>query len=117
MYWTERKCIARKRCVDASQVHVLLFDDDGLHIEREICDACGDCEMACPSTALSMYGQWWDVEELFHEIEKEKVFFDKAKGGITVSGGESTLQPDFLLKVLKICKENGISTALDTYGY
>ena len=63
-----------------------------------------------------MHGKWWDVEELFHEIEKEKIFFNKAKGGITVSGGEPTLQPDFLLKILKLCKENGISTALDTCG-
>ena len=64
-----------------------------------------------------MYGKWWNLEELFREIIKEKIFFNKTKGGITVSGGEPTLQPDFLLKILKLCKENGISTALDTCGY
>jgi pyruvate formate lyase activating enzyme len=117
LYWTERKCIDCKSCIDACQVHALFFDEDGLHIEREVCNACGDCVEACPSTAISIYGKWWDVEELFHEIEKEKVFFDKAKGGITVSGGEPTLQPDFLLELLKRCKKNGISTALDTCGY
>ncbi|MFX1502232.1 MAG: radical SAM protein, partial [Promethearchaeota archaeon] len=52
-----------------------------------------------------------------HDVEKEKIFFDKTKGGITVSGGEPTLQSDFLLKFLKKCKENDISTALDTCGY
>ncbi|MFX0012235.1 MAG: glycyl-radical enzyme activating protein, partial [Candidatus Hermodarchaeota archaeon] len=116
LYWTERKCIACNSCIDACQEDVLIFEDDGLHINRERCTSCGECIEACPSTALSMYGKWWDVEELFHEIEKEKIFFDKAKGGITVSGGEPTLQPDFLLKILKLCKENGISTALDTCG-
>ncbi|MFX0179530.1 MAG: glycyl-radical enzyme activating protein, partial [Candidatus Hodarchaeota archaeon] len=69
------------------------------------------------STALTMFGKWWDLEILFHEIEKEKIFFNKTKGGITVSGGEPTLQPDFLLQLLKLCKENDISTALDTCGY
>jgi len=60
---------------------------------------------------------WWDLEVLFHEIEKEKIFFTKTKGGITVSGGEPTLQPKFLLNLLKLCKKNDISTALDTCGY
>ncbi|MFX1555274.1 MAG: radical SAM protein, partial [Promethearchaeota archaeon] len=50
-------------------------------------------------------------------IEKEKIFFNKTKGGITVSGGEPTLQPDFLLNFLKLCKKSDISTALDTCGY
>ena len=117
LYWIERKCIGCNSCIDACQEHVLFFEEDGLHIKREKCTSCGDCVEACPSTALSMYGKWWDLEELFHEIEKEKIFFNKAKGGITVSGGEPTLQPDFLLKLLKLCKENGISTALDTSGY
>jgi pyruvate formate lyase activating enzyme len=117
LYWTERKCIACNSCINACQVHVLVFDEDGLHIEREICNACGDCVEACPSTALSIFGKWRNLDELFHDIEKEKVFFDKTKGGITVSGGEPTLQPDFLLELLKLCKENGISTALDTCGY
>ncbi|MFW9969032.1 MAG: glycyl-radical enzyme activating protein [Candidatus Odinarchaeota archaeon] len=117
LQWIDRKCISCNSCIDACQEDVLFFEDDGLHINREKCNACGDCVEACPSTALTMLGYWWDLEVLFHEIEKEKIFFDKAKGGITVSGGEPTLQYEFLLKLLKLCKENGISTALDTCGY
>ncbi|MFX0010564.1 MAG: glycyl-radical enzyme activating protein, partial [Candidatus Hermodarchaeota archaeon] len=117
LQWIDRKCISCNSCVDACQESVLFFADDGLHINREKCTACGDCVEACPSTTLTMLGQWWDLDTLFHEIEKEKIFFDKAKGGITVSGGEPTIQHEFLLKLFKLCKENGISTALDTCGY
>ena len=117
LQWLEHKCIGCNSCIDACEEEVLYFEEDGLHIKRELCTSCGDCVEACPSTALTMLGHSWDLELLFHEIEKEKVFFDKTKGGITVSGGEPTIQHDFLLKLFRLCKENGITTALDTCGY
>ena len=117
LQWIDRKCIGCNSCIDACQEYALFFEEDGLHINREKCNSCGDCVEACPSTALTMFGKWWDLYALFHEIEKEKIFFNKTKGGITVSGGEPTLQPDFLLNFLKLCKKSDISTALDTCGY
>ena len=117
LQWIMQKCIDCKSCIETCQRNALLFNEDGLQINREKCNSCGDCVKACPSTALTMFGEWWDLEVLFHEIEKEKIFFTKTKGGITVSGGEPTLQPDFLLNFLKLCKKNDISTALDTCGY
>ena len=117
LQWVDRKCIGCKRCIEVCQEQALKFKRDNLQIYREKCTSCGHCVEACPSTALTMFGQWWDLEELFHEVEKEKIFFKKTRGGITVSGGEPTLQPDFLLQFLKLCKENEISTALDTCGY
>jgi len=117
LQWIMQKCIDCKSCIEACQQNTLFFEEDGLHINREKCNSCGDCVEACPSTALTMFGEWWDLEVLFHEIEKEKIFFNKTKGGITVTGGEPTLQPNFLLNFLKLCKKNDISTALDTCGY
>jgi len=117
LQWIMRKCIDCMSCIETCQKNALLFEEDGLHINREKCNSCGDCVEACPSTALNMFGEWWDLKVLFHEIEKEKIFFNKTKGGITVSGGEPTLQPNFLLNLLKLCKKNDISTALDTCGY
>ena len=117
LQWIARKCIGCKRCIEACQEEALKFEKDDLKIFREKCTSCRDCVEACPSTALNMFGLWWDLEELFHEVEKEKVFFRRTNGGITVSGGEPTLQPDFLLKFLKLCKDNDISTAVDTCGY
>lgn len=115
--WFEHKCIGCKTCIETCKQEALSFEEDGLHIDREKCISCGECEDACPSTALHMFGKWWSLEDLFHEVQKDKAYYIKSKGGITASGGESTTQPDFLLEFLKKCKEEGISTALDTCGY
>lgn len=55
-------------------------------------------------------------EELIKKIERFKPYFQK-NGGVTFSGGEPLLQPDFLIEVLKRCKEIGVHTCLDTAGY
>ncbi|MFT4221606.1 pyruvate formate-lyase-activating protein [Dysgonomonas sp.] len=52
-------------------------------------------------------------EEVFLEIDKVRIF---TKGGITVSGGEPLLQAEFILELFRICKGNGIHTAIDTSG-
>ncbi len=115
--WFKHKCIGCKICIETCQQGALSLDEDGMHIDRDKCDSCGLCSEECPSTALHMFGELWDLDDLYYEIQKDKVYYTQSHGGITVSGGEPTLQPDFLLDFLKKCKENGISTALDSCGY
>ena len=57
------------------------------------------------------------ITELMEEIEKDSVFYEESGGGVTFSGGEPTMQPDFLLSLLMKCKESGLHTAVDTSGY
>ncbi|GFZ31576.1 pyruvate formate-lyase-activating enzyme [Clostridium zeae] len=57
------------------------------------------------------------AEELIKKILRFKPYFSKSGGGVTFSGGEPLLQPEFLIECLRLCKENGIHTALDTAGY
>ena len=115
--WFEHKCIGCKTCIKTCKLNALHFESDGLHIDREICVGCGECSEECPSTALHLFGEWWELEDLYHEIQKDKVYYTQSKGGITVSGGEPTIQSNFILEFLKKCKKNDISTALDTCGY
>jgi len=56
-----------------------------------------------------------DPEEVFVEIQKVKGFI--RSGGVTVSGGEPLMQPNFILDLFKLCREAGIHTAVDTSGY
>ncbi|MBY8990815.1 MAG: glycyl-radical enzyme activating protein [Candidatus Lokiarchaeota archaeon] len=115
--WFKHKCIGCNTCIDICKYKCLSFNENGLVIEREICIRCGDCSDECPSTALHMWGEYWDLNDLYSEIQKDKVYYTQSKGGITVSGGEPTVQSEFILKFLKLCKENSIHTALDTCGY
>jgi pyruvate formate lyase activating enzyme len=55
-------------------------------------------------------------EELIKKIIRFKPYF-KNDGGVTFSGGEPLMQPDFLIEALRLCKEAGIHTVIDTAGY
>ncbi|MGL4253718.1 MAG: pyruvate formate-lyase-activating protein [Fusobacteriaceae bacterium] len=54
-------------------------------------------------------------EETVKEILKYKNFFRNG-GGLTITGGDPLMQPEFIKEVYRLCKENGIHTALDTSG-
>jgi pyruvate formate lyase activating enzyme len=62
-------------------------------------------------------GKFYSVGDVLDILEKERVFLNESKGGVTFSGGEPMLQAEFLVEALKACKENGFRTAVDTSGY
>ena len=71
----------------------------------------------CPSDALSIAGKQMSVKEILEEIEKDRTFYEESRGGVTFSGGEPLMQPDFLNALLKECKERAIHTAVNTCGF
>lgn len=71
----------------------------------------------CPSDALSIAGKQMTVKEILEEIEKDRTFYEESRGGVTFSGGEPLMQPDFLNALLKECKERAIHTAVNTCGF
>ena len=79
------------------------------------CDFCGKCALYCPNDAREICGKEYSVEEVLAEILKDKAYYGTG-GGVTFSGGECTLQIDFLEELLMRCKENGVHTAVDTAG-
>lgn len=80
------------------------------------CEFCGKCEILCPNDARKVCGKEYTPEEVLKEVIKDKTFYETSNGGVTFSGGECMLQADFLCETLKLCKENGIHTAIDTAG-
>jgi pyruvate formate lyase activating enzyme len=114
--WFSVRCIACQTCVETCPNACLNLTADGLGIDRDRCDACGECARACPSGALEALGRTVTVAELLPELLKDRAYFDKSGGGVTLSGGEPTFQPDFAEALLGALKGHGISTALDTCG-
>ncbi len=82
----------------------------------EKCDLCGRCALFCPTDARRICGKEIGAEELLAEILKDKDFYENSGGGATFSGGECMLQIDFLCEMLRLCRENGVHTAVDTAG-
>jgi pyruvate formate lyase activating enzyme len=62
-------------------------------------------------------GSYHTIDDILKIVEKERVFINQSKGGVTFSGGEPMLQPEFLFEALKACKENSYHTTVDTSGY
>jgi len=116
VHWVKSRCIGCKSCVEACTEGALAATDSGIIIDRAKCTSCGDCAKACPSTAMEVYGEVLSLDDLVREVLKDKVYFEKSGGGVTLSGGEPTLQSHFAKPLLSSLKENGIHTALDTCG-
>ena len=81
---------------------------------REDCVACGRCAEVCPSGALSVVGEKRSDLDVFEEIKKDVHYFKSSGGGVTFSGGECLLWPDFVSSVAKMCRLEGIHTTVET---
>lgn len=80
------------------------------------------CSLRCkychnPDTWELKGGEEFTPEDLVKKIARFKSYFERSGGGITFSGGDPLKQPEFLLEALKLCKEKGIHTCIDTAGY
>ena len=92
---------------------------------KQKCIGCGTCNgirsektaSTCPTDALVSYGREYDVASLVALLEKDRPFFDKSGGGVTLSGGECLTQADFAIELARSLKEKGISVFVDTSGY
>ncbi len=116
VHWVKSRCIGCKTCLDTCEHRAISLTPDGVQIDRSLCTGCLSCTNACPSTALEALGRSWGVDELVTDVLKDRIYFEKSGGGITISGGEPTMQAPFAAAFLKALKERGIHTALDTCG-
>jgi pyruvate formate lyase activating enzyme len=116
LHWEKVRCIGCRSCVEACAKGVLTAADSGITINRPVCDSCGACVRACPSTALEFYGDVTSFVDLLPEVLKDEAYFRKSGGGVTLSGGEPTMQPLFAKELLSALRKTGIHTALDTCG-
>ena len=88
------------------------------------CVGCGRCigkendpDFSCFQGAREICGKHVNASEVTEEALKDAIFYKTSGGGVTFSGGECMLQIDFLTEMLRICKEHGLHTAVDTAGH
>ena len=110
----KQKCSSCGRCLSVCSLRTI--ENLILKIDREKCIKCGKCADICLSDANEILGKEMSASEVLTEVLKDKIFFDTSGGGITVTGGEPSYQPDFTLELLSIAKDAGISIAIETNG-
>jgi pyruvate formate lyase activating enzyme len=113
----DNRCIRCGACLDECQAGAIAWNGDGVVTNRAKCVRCGVCAAACFAEAREKIGREMTVAEVMAEIERDLCFYDESGGGVTFSGGEPLLQRDFLLALLKSCRDKEIHTAVDTSGF
>lgn len=115
--WVETRCIGCRSCSNICKNGALVLTSGGINIDRTRCKSCLSCVNVCPANALEAKGRYYSLDDLYNEVIKDEVYFKRSGGGVTASGGEALLQPDFLGKLFKRLKDKGIHTILDTAGF
>ena len=110
------KCTACGRCIGLCDARYIDEEQGKLIFEREKCVACGKCEKVCPHYVNSLKGKTDSVDTILKEVAKDKSFYDKSGGGMTVSGGEPSMQANGVLELIEKAKEIGIASAIETCG-
>ncbi len=114
IFFDKQKCIGCMECVKLSVNGEFEKADDGIIINRERIKTPLIFKDICPSKAIQVIGEEFDVEALLKEIEKDKEFYSNSGGGVTLSGGEPFAHPKELLVLAKKLKEREISIAVET---
>ncbi len=122
--YDSKKCTGKAACgvclkapFPEGAFYVVDGDDDRVKVNWQLAGECNEALAAlCPEGALEMFGKVMGVDEVLDEVEKDASFYRNTGGGITLSGGECLLQPDFSAALLKEAHARGINTAIETAG-
>lgn len=110
----KQKCSSCGKCLEVCSGRKI--ENGILKIERGNCTTCGKCADVCINDANEIIGKEMTAAEILNEVMKDKMFYDTSGGGITITGGEPSYQPDFTLELLRLSKNAGISVAIETCG-
>lgn len=112
------KCTQCARCmaVCPSGAVYRSESDGSIQLDKKKCTSCFRCVEVCPARARMQIGRWMTVDEVFREVEKDRMFYRRGDGGMTLSGGELLMQPEFAKALLKKCWNAYLNTAIETSG-
>ncbi len=106
-------------CISACPVEAggafIVEDNRVTGINRDVCTDCLRCAEECPAMkTLEIYGKEMTVEEVMEVVLADRDFYEKSGGGVTLSGGEVFVQPEFSLALLEACKRRGLHTCVES---
>lgn len=94
-----------------------LNGEDKPIIDRQACNACDLCAKVCYEGALKAVGRDMSVDDVLAEVEKDRPFYRRSGGGVTIGGGEPLMQYRFTSALLEAAHGVYLHTALETCGH
>ena len=117
LLWDEDKCCRCRSCVRSCDCGAISYEEGKICLHASRCRHCSACLSACPTGALTQEGRMVTTDEVLSECLKDLPFYEESGGGVTLSGGEALLWPDFCAELLEKLHAHGIHTAIETTGY
>ena len=117
MGWTKNECIRCGECVHKAACVSARFEQDTLFWDPAVTPEDEKLKSVCPTKAFHVIGEEQTPEKVLEEVEKDMPFFVSSGGGITLSGGEPLMQPEFAYEILKLAGKKRLHRAIETSGY
>ena len=112
----KNKCTGCGACIAACPQNARTMEEGFPKVNAALCKRCGACLDACPGGAIALEGKFVDTEQVLAEVRKDKVFYDRSGGGVTLSGGEVLLKLPFARELARRLHQEGIRVAVETAG-
>lgn len=115
-----QKCIGRRVCNACAEAcpegkELFRFTVGKLAgIDRTRCTGCLRCLPECPSDSLKRWGEKMSIEDCMTLIRRDRGYYERSGGGVTVSGGDPLLQADFVAALFRACRAEGIHTCCES---
>jgi pyruvate formate lyase activating enzyme len=116
MMFNQSKCSGCGRCVADCPVQANTIVDGVCEFDRSLCELCGLCVKRCFAKSRSIEGKTMTVSEVMDVVKRDARMFDNSGGGMTISGGDCEMQPEFTIALLKAAHSEHIHTAVEITG-
>ena len=117
LLWDAAKCRHCGHCAQICPEQAVTVTAEEVSVDHDRCSACSVCVRECPGRALKREGERKTVREVLDIVLQDLPFYEESGGGLTLSGGEFLIQPDFSENLLLAAKEEGLHTCCETTGY
>lgn len=111
------KCIGCGACARECPAQAISFTADGPQIDRTKCSDCFHCTAVCYAEGMRTAAKEMTVSDVMREVIKDRGYYERTGGGLTISGGECLSNPAFTTALIEASRAEGIGVVLDTSGY